>query len=247
MARPLKISTDSRPRSPRGRKSPIDSDPRRARIERELAMGVSEFRVAARYGYSHDVINRFRNRMPPQLKAAVLLAALRPSETDLDKVRKEEGESILINLAAQRARLLVLQDQCMEADASRETHETIRDIGWLAQVIHKNIELSGKYLGLFAQHTVSTKVNILLSEDYLRMRQALVMALEPYPAARRAVVEAMQRIEGEVTTKMLAAKSAQDAARGAPGTVIDQAPIDVTPTVPRLQRGPNSAVDGVQR
>ena len=74
----------------------------------------------------------------------------------------------------------------------------------LARTIHQNLQLVGRYLGLFVQHHTSTSVSLLLSEDYLRMRQALILALKPYPEARRAVAEAMQRIEGETASKMMA-------------------------------------------
>lgn len=73
----------------------------------------------------------------------------------------------------------------------------------LSNVIHRNIELTGKYLGLFAQHHVSSQVNIMISEDYLRLRQSLTMALRPFPEARRAVAEELHRIEGQIAQKML--------------------------------------------
>jgi hypothetical protein len=56
---------------------------------------------------------------------------------------------------------------------------------------------------LFAQHHVSTSVNVLVSEDYLRLRQALTMALRPFPEARRAVAAELHRIEDEIAGKML--------------------------------------------
>jgi hypothetical protein len=65
----------------------------------------------------------------------------------------------------------------------------------------------GRYLGLFANFNVNTNVNVLISEDYLRLRQALVLALRPYPDARHAVSEALHRIEREVAQKMLAPPS----------------------------------------
>ena len=78
----------------------------------------------------------------------------------------------------------------------------------LSGVIHKNLEMVGRYLGLFANFNVNTNVNVLISEDYLRLRQALVLALRPYPDARHAVSEALHRIEGEVAAKMLEQPSA---------------------------------------
>ena len=194
-------------------RSKIASDPNRALIERSLAMGIPMNRVARRFGYSKPAIQRYRDRMPQQLKAAIVAAALRPKEADLDKLKIEESEGILGNLAHQRARLLLCQDECMEAGAATQ-------VGYLSNCIHKNIEMVGKYLGLFAQHHVSTQVNILVSEDYLRLRQALTMALRPFPEARRAVADELHRLEGQIAQKMLEQHKA--AQQGSCGAIIDQ-------------------------
>jgi hypothetical protein len=203
-------------------RSKIASDPNRVLIERSLAMGTPMNQVAKRFGYSLDAITRYRNRMPAQLRAAIVAAALKPKEVDLDRLRVEESEGILGNLAHQRARLLVCQDECMEGGA-------VEQVARLSGVIHKNIELTGKYLGLFAQHHVSSQVNIMVSEDYLRLRQALTMALRPFPEARRAVAAELHRIEGQIAQKLLeqAGKPAygpKEPLGGSYGTVIDQLP-----------------------
>jgi hypothetical protein len=143
--------------------------------------------------------------MPAQLKAAIVAAALKPKEADLDKLRIDESEGILGNLAHQRARLLYCQDSAMEAG---EVEPVIR----LSRVIHQNIELVGKYLGLFAQHHVSTKINVLVSEDYLQLRHALIAAIRPFPEARRAIADALHRLEGDIAAKMMNTPSAASAA-----------------------------------
>ena len=153
---------------------------------------------------------------PQQLKAAIVAAALKPKEADLDQLRADESEGILGNLAHQRARLLMCQDECMDAGA-------VEQVARLSGVIHKNIELTGRYLGLFAQHHVSSQVNIMISEDYLRLRQALTMALRPFPEARRAVAAELHRIEDEIAGKMLATAANKPPPRPTLTT------IDVTP------------------
>jgi hypothetical protein len=179
-------------------RSPIEKDPDRPLIERALAMGIPMRIIAKRFGCSYDAIVRHRDRMPEQLKAAIVAAALKPKEADLDQLRIDESEGILGNLAHQRARLLLMQDECMEAGA-------VEPATRLANTIHRNIELTGRYLGLFASvHTHSQTVNIMLSEDYLRLRQALTMALRPFPEARRAAAEELHRVENELAGKLLA-------------------------------------------
>jgi hypothetical protein len=177
-------------------RSPIEKDPNRPLIERALAMGVSMQQVGKRYGYSHDAVSRFRAKMPQQLKAAIIGATLKPGIDDLEKLRSDESAGLLGNLAHQRARLLLMQDVCMEEGG---VDQVVR----LSGVIHRNLEMVGRYLGLFANLNVSTNVNILISEDYLRLRQSLTLALRPFPEARRAVAEELHRIEGEVAKKML--------------------------------------------
>lgn len=200
-----------------GSRSKIEDDPNRPLIERALAMGVPMVNVAKRFGYTKQSILRFRERMPQQLKAALVAAELKPKETDLDQLRIDESEGILGNLAHQRARLLVCQDESMEAGA-------FGVVAQLSNTIHRNIELTGRYLGLFAQHHVSTAVNITVSEDYLKLRHALTMALRPFPEARRAVVAELHRIEGEIAQSMLTA-AAERPARRPSLTTIDVDPV----------------------
>ena len=215
-------------------RSRIESDPNRALIERALAMGISAKAIGRRFGYTPQSILRFRDRMPQQLKAAIAAAALKPKEADLDRLRIDESEGILGNLAAQRARLLICQDECLE-------NGSVTQVGYLSNVIHRNIELTGKYLGLFAQHHVNTQVNILVSEDYLRLRQALTMALRPFPEARRAVADELHRIEGQVAQRMLEQHKAGKAPQS---VVIDQPASDTDPIAPHAQRPPERPAEG---
>jgi hypothetical protein len=95
----------------------------------------------------------------------------------------------------------------------------------------------GRYLGLFANLNINSNVNILISEDYLRLRQALTLALRPFPEARRAVADALHRIEGEVANKMLA--TAGKGPVEAEGPVISLDPLSAH------QRRSKGTVDGV--
>jgi hypothetical protein len=185
---------------PARKRTPIEKDSNRPLIERALAMGVPMTQVAKRYGHTLSSVHRFRERMPQQLKAAIIGATLRPGIDDLDKLRSDEAAGLLGNLAHQRARLLLMQDVTMEEGA-------IDQMARLSGVIHKNLEMVGRYLGLFVNLDVHTNINVLLSEDYLRLRQALVLALRPFPEARYAVSEALHKIEGEVAQKILAVQA----------------------------------------
>jgi hypothetical protein len=84
--------------------------------------------------------------MPQQLKAALVAAALKPKEADLDQLRIDENEGILGNLAHQRARLLVVQDECMEDDL------------WLPPII---TDLPGHTDALSAERSFGRQVSAL--------------------------------------------------------------------------------------
>jgi hypothetical protein len=70
----------ARPRHPR--QSKITEDPNRPLIDRALAMGIAMTVIAKRFGYSLDAIKRYRDRMPQQLKAAIVAATLKPKEAE---------------------------------------------------------------------------------------------------------------------------------------------------------------------
>jgi hypothetical protein len=103
------------PRARRVFKSSITEHVDRARIERDLALGRPLRIIARKYGVSITAAHRHKKKLPPQLKAALAGHALRPAE-DLEKLRIDESESLLGHLAAQRARLLISQDACLEAE-----------------------------------------------------------------------------------------------------------------------------------
>jgi hypothetical protein len=176
-----------RRRGIKGRRSSIEGHPDQARIERDLAVGVPLDRIAKKYRVSRDAAWRHKSKLSPALKAALAGHALAPGE-DLDKIRVSESESLLANLAAQRARLLCAQDMALEAE----------QLGLVAQIssgIHRNLELVGKYLGEFAQHSVQTSISIMVTPEYLQFRAAMLRALGQFPEARHAVAAELHRLE----------------------------------------------------
>jgi hypothetical protein len=168
-------------------KSTVTEHVDRARIERDLALGRPLSRIAKKYKISEGAAWRHKKKLPPQLKAALAGHALRPAE-DLEKLRIEESESLLSHLAAQRARLLISQDACLEA-------EQFALVAQLSYGIHRNLELVGKYLGEFASHSTQTTISILITPEYLDLRAALLRALAPYADARRAVAATLHQVE----------------------------------------------------
>jgi hypothetical protein len=200
MPRPRSIKTFEGPPSKlkklHARKATIiEAHPERARIEYDLARGVPQRVVAKKYGFSLTTAQRCYTNLPAQLKAASLAGRV-ISEAGLAQLRIDESQGVLQNLAMQRARLLLAQDQALEIEDSAM-------VARLATQIHKNIELTGRYLGEFAQHSVQTSINVLIRPEYLELRAKIVRALAPFPEARQAVAAVLHSLE-------------DSAARGAP-------------------------------
>ena len=137
---------------------------------------------------SKDCLHRHRrNHMSPQLKAA-LLAAVHPTEVDLEQLQRSESEGLLANLVAQRARLQMLSEMAFEA------HEVNAAVS-VERSITASLELTSKLLGMLITRTHTTSTSILISSDYLALRQAIVTALRPHPEAAAAVGRALAELE----------------------------------------------------
>lgn len=171
----------------KGVPSGVVTHPQRAEIELQLARNVPLRVLSERYGLSPDALWRHKSKLPPQLKEALIHKALKPAVA-LDRLRVEESESLLLNIQAQRAKLLRAQDRAIET-------EQLSIVAQISGQIHRNLEIAAKYLGLLVQHHQHTSVSILLAPEYLTLRATLIQSLAPYPDARRAVTEALQRIE----------------------------------------------------
>ncbi len=193
------------PTVPGKNRTPIRDRPDRASIEFELASGASVRAIARKYDVHEVALYKHRKKLPAQLKAAFIGRLLKPG-VDLEKLKTEESEGLLQSLAQQRARLLITQDTEMEAGNAQA-------VATLANAIHRNLELVGRYLGELQQHHVHTTISVLVTKEYMELRTALLRALGPFPDARRCVAETLHRLE-------------EGAARRPPPPLM----IDVTPT-----------------
>jgi hypothetical protein len=105
---------------------------------------------------------------------------VKPSGVDLEQLSRQESEGLLGALVGQRARLQQLVELSMELGNTAHAISAER-------AITSNLELVGKLLGQLVQHHQVTHTNILISADYIRLRQAIVSALRPFPEAAKAV------------------------------------------------------------
>ena len=111
----------------------------------------------------------------------------------LAQLRADESAGVLLHLAQQRSTLLRLQD---EAERKKWRPLMLQ----AARELHRNIELTGRTLGTFAEHeravTQVAHLQVLMSPEYVALRGDLIKALSAYPRARSAVAEVLGRLEG---------------------------------------------------
>ena len=169
-------------------------------IELGLVHGLSAKALANRFQVSADAIGRHaRNHLTPAQRAAILTA-----DIDLDQLRVTESEGLLHHLVQQRARLL------QRVELAAELGDVKASVSAEGAIL-ANLQTVGRLLGQLATHHTVTHASILVSEDYLRVRQALLAALRPHPAAARAVAEVLARLDAEAAKDITA-----DAQRPAP-------------------------------
>ena len=144
--------------------------------------------LARRFELSKTTIFRHRRlHMPPQLVAAIAMAA-HPTEVDLEVLQRSESEGMIGSLVAQRARLQMLSEMAFEQGELNVATSVER-------AITGSLELTSKLLGMLVSRTEVR--SILVSSDYLKLRQTIISALRPFPEASRAVGAALAALETE--------------------------------------------------
>jgi len=195
----------------RGARCTVCAHKARHQIEIGLANGLSVRAMAARHGLTHHAIRRHaKNHVNDAMRAAILTAAA-PSAVDLDELRKSESEGLLASVRTQRARL---QQHVELATSFGDVKAAIS----AESAITANLTLTAKLLGQLVQHHQVTHASLLVSPDYLRLREALVLALRPFPEAARAVGAALHRLESE------AAKDITSTGKGTAPALIEHQP-----------------------
>ena len=65
------------------------------------------------------------------------------------------------------------------------------------RAITNSLELTSKLLGMIINQHQVTHTSILISSDYLKLRQVIIGALRPFPEAAQAVGSALATLETE--------------------------------------------------
>jgi hypothetical protein len=170
--------------------------PERGQIDIALARGFNSKELAHRYGLPISSIQRHKRNghIPPAVVDAFPRHRADLSAEALAQLRCDESAGILLNLARQRRILLQAQDR---AEARRDKEWIVR----IANAIHRNVELTARAVGSFAEHEraihQTTNLTVMMTPEYVHLRAGLIKALRPYPAARAAVGEVLAELEGQ--------------------------------------------------
>jgi hypothetical protein len=170
--------------------------PERSAVDIELARGATCSSLARRFDLPVDSVRRHKSsgHVPASIVNAFPRHRADLSAEALAQLRADESAGVLLHLAQQRSTLLRLQD---EAERKKWRPLMLQ----AARELHRNIELTGRTLGTFAEHeravTQVQNLQVLMSPEYVALRGDLIRALAPHPKARAAVAEVLSRIDGQ--------------------------------------------------
>lgn len=146
--------------------------PHRDQVDAALIAGDSYREIAGRFSLSQSAIERHKNtHLPATLAQAQQAADVARGDTLLDQVRSLQAKALGILQKAEDA-----NDLRLALVAIREARGTL--------------ELLARLQGDLQE---TTTVNVLVaSPEWLSLRGAILQAVEPYPAARAALIEALR-------------------------------------------------------
>jgi len=164
-----------------------------------LIFGTPVLVLSRRFNIGTKSLHNHRHKhLTPQLKAAILMAR-KPEEIDLEALARTEGESVISNLTVQRARLMRLAEMATDQGF---THQAIA----AERAVTENLKLMSQLLGQLVQHHKITKTSILISSDYLNLRQVILQALKRFPDAAQAVANELAKLEAEAEAEIMGGK-----------------------------------------
>lgn len=165
----------------------------RATIDQGLAEHRSINGMSKRFGVSIDSLHRHRRKHLPKAVVAKLMSGTAYEVQNLEELKGRESERLLSNAVIVRSRLYALAEGAEAAGDFKAASQTYG-------VIIRSLELIGKLLDSFRGRERTTVNQLVISPDYLRLRGALIQALQPYPAARAAVAAVLRDLESAETS-----------------------------------------------
>lgn len=167
-------------------------------VDLGLVRGMSMRALGLRFNLSADAIGRHAKAHLSPAQRAALLTASAPAAIDLDALQASESSGLLAQLVGQRGRLQSYAEMAADLGDTRAAISA-------EQAITSNLALVGKLLGTIVQRHDVRHTNLLVSPDYLRLRETLVQALKEYPAAAQAAGRALYALESQAATDITTA------------------------------------------
>jgi len=153
------------------RECTICSSGHRDEMEDAYLAGMPKRRIASHYGVTERAMRYHLKEHLPEL-----LALARDAE------RYARADSLLDRLEALHVRT---EDALAKAEASENAFATFRGISEM----RRNLELIGE---VTKELDRTPTLNLQLNREWLELRTAIVLALEPHPDARESVVRAIE-------------------------------------------------------
>jgi hypothetical protein len=167
----------------------VCAHPERAAIDVGLVEGRSKLLMAKHFGISHHSLWRhWYNHVPAQARASMLATRTSYAHVNLDEMRVNETEGLLANAVELRRRFY---ENGERAEAVGDFRAAVLCYGKILEVL----TFIGKLLNQFSGHHAQQVNQLVVSPDYLRLRAALITALQPYPEARAAVARVLRDLE----------------------------------------------------
>lgn len=155
----------------------VCSHEKRYDIDSILAERSKSYRaIALQYGVSKDAVSRHVSGS--HISELIAFAA--------DAERAAHADSLLDRLEALQGETKAVLDEVKETDLYGVRLGAIREM-------RRNLELIGE---VTKELNRQPTLNLALNPEYLQLRDAVVLAVEPYPEAAKAISRAMLEIEG---------------------------------------------------
>lgn len=152
----------------------VCAHPRRAEIDQALAAGQTANTVlSSQFVVTEQALRRHKaQHLPAALVKAQAVQEVAQADDLLVQVRRLQGVTLSI---------------LRQAYDAQDLRTALQAVGQARQ----NLELVGRIVGELEAERVQVAV-LVQSPDWLRLRGAILTALDPYPDARLAVVEALK-------------------------------------------------------
>jgi hypothetical protein len=142
-------------------------------IDELLVSGGPYRSIAKRFGLSESAVYRHKTEhLPVHLSKARAANEVAQADNLLDQVRNLQGHALDI------------------LERAEKTGDLRTALAAISQA-RGNLELLGKLAGELDERPV---VNLILSPQWLELRTVIVGALEPHPAAHRAILRALESV-----------------------------------------------------